>query len=88
MSHVEWENFLNQGVLVIYKYLQVVIIQDVKIYFVSIIPDCHYKCSMLIQEFYLLLEREFFIVSPSNHTTTYFKKLNGSMLMFPYFLLK
>ena len=54
--------------LVIYKNLDIIIFEEVEIYFITVVADGHYESPLRVKQINLFIERQFFIIKPSDHT--------------------
>jgi hypothetical protein len=74
MLHIQQMDFFNQITLVIIKYLDVMMIQQIQIDLISVVTNGHHKTSLLIQDFDFSIKGITIKLLPSNHDLKVMKK--------------
>ena len=68
MHGVEGYDFFNKGELMINEYFEVVVAEKIKIDLISVVPNSHYKSTLLIQQVDLVIQRQLFKLRTRDHT--------------------
>jgi hypothetical protein len=69
MAAVQQINFVDVRSFVVYKNLNVLISQQKKIHFVTIVSNGHYKRGVLVERLHTLFQRIFLYVGPRDHNS-------------------
>lgn len=67
MICIQRQNLLDYCVLVIDKYFNIKISEEIKIYFIPIVSDRHDERALFVQHINFLLQRQLLIVFPHDH---------------------